>query len=438
MLERLSLRVKLMLGYALVFVLILLLGGTGIYLATSSILTNSLDTSLREMASIAQGSVERDNDRWRFTPELRPTRDVSIELLNAFGEVLSVSGPQEDHAPHTLSVKVGLSTEDQRRVLTSAIPGGLYLRVSRPTETLSEFLETLARLLLVGGGLMIAAACGAGYWLAHRALRPVDEVARTAQSIAAQGDYAQRVPQAPGQDEMARLTRTVNTMLDRLAGTIEREKQFARIAAHELRTPLTVLKGRLDLTLDRPRTAPEYEKALTGMQGRVDALTTLSESLLALARTDAPVKLERVELASLALKVGESLEENAAQRGKQLQLDLTESWVQAEREGVECVISNLLENALKYGEGPQVTLRVKGRTLSVENGGSGPNPEQWERLLQPFERGPDTQAADGSGLGLALVAALTRRWRASLLPQWQAGGFKISVTFPGESGKGAA
>lgn len=432
-----TLRLKLTLGYIVVFALTVLVGGAGIYFATRSILTNSLDTSLREMASIAQGSVERDKGQWRFTPELRPTREVSVELLGAGGAVLSQAGPAENHQPHTPNVRAGFSTEDQRRVLTSAIAGGansgaLYLRVSRPTDALSEFLETLARLLAAGGGLMIAASCGAGYWLANRALKPVDAVARTAQSISERGNYDERVPQAPGHDEMARLTGTVNNMLDRLSGTIEREKQFARIAAHELRTPLTVLKGRLDLTLDRPRSAEEYHKALTGMLGRVDALTNLSESLLALARTDAPVQLERVELAAAALTVSDALEEAAASQGKHFHLDLNESWVRAEREGVERVISNLLENALKYGEGPDVTLSVKAGTLSVTNAGSGPPTEQWERLLQPFERGAGRQEVSGSGLGLALVAALTRRWHAPLRPEWHPGTFTVQVNFPQE------
>lgn len=431
MTNRLSLRVKLTLGYIAVFALTMLLGGLGVYLATGQVLTHSLDNSLREMASIAQGSVESDQGRAYFAPDLRPPREVSIELLGAEGQVLSRSGSQESGSGRVGAIKLGLTTMKQQRVLTTALPDGLFLRVSRSTETLAEFLETLARLLVMAGSLMISAACAAGYWLAHRALKPVDAVARTAQSIAERGDYQQRVPQAPGQDEMARLTSTVNTMLDRLAGTIEHEKQFARIAAHELRTPLTVLKGRLDLTLDRPRSTEEYEKALLGMQGRVDALAGLSESLLALARTDAPVDLARVELASAGFKVSESLEDTAKQLGKRVQLDLHETWVLAEQGGLERVISNLLENALKYGEGAEVLLRVRADTLSVENAGRGPPPDQWERLLQPFERGADrlSVSVSGSGLGLALVAALTRRWPAALVPQWEADRFRVSLQF---------
>lgn len=309
------------------------------------------------------------------------------------------------------------------------VDGGLLLRVSRPSDTLGELLETLGRVLAVSSLLMIGLACGAGYLLADRALRPVDAVARTAEGIARRGSYRERVPLAPGHDEMAHLTSTVNAMLDQLEGTIEREKSFARTAAHELRTPLTVLKGRLDLTLERPREAGEYRRALCGMQGRVDALVGLSEGLLALARTDAPVALEPVELAGLVLAAVEALDEVARGSGRQVHLDVQESWVRAEGTGVARVLVNLLENALKYG-GAGVGVRVRDRTVSVCNDGPGPDRAQWVRLLEPFERGVGVQGTPGSGLGLPLVAALARRWNAELLPHWEEGALEVSLRFP--------
>lgn len=432
MVPHLSLRVKLTLGYALVFALTVLLGGSGVYLATRGVLSASLDASLHQTASVAQGSIEQDGSQTRFTPELQPSSDLSIELLNASGAVIAVSGDREDlmDVNRSRSLQVGLRTQGDRRVLLTRVPGGVYLRISRSTEFLSEFLEALARMLVAAGSLMIAAACAAGYGLAHRALRPVDAVARTARSIASRGDYAQRVPPAPGQDEMARLTGTVNDMLDRLSSTIEREKQFARIAAHELRTPLTALKGRLELTLERPRSAVEYARALVSMQERVEALTSLTERLLALARTDAPAQLEPVELSAAALKVSEGWEEAFAAQHKVITLDVEETWVQAEPDGVERVISNLLENALKYGEGTRVALRVRSGTVTVENPGRGPDQAAWERMLQPFERGAGVQGVSGSGLGLTLVSALTRRWNAHLVPEWDGDAFRISVQFP--------
>ena len=436
-LGRPSLRLKLTLGYAVVFAVTVLLGGAGVYYAAERALTASLDATLRETASVAQASIDQHEDQETdgkapepadFTAELKPSGDLSIALLSRGGRVLARAGKLEDDDQH-FPVVTGFSTEDSRRVLTMRVDD-LYLRVSRPTDTLSGFLETLAGLLLVGSAFMIAVACGAGYWLAHRALRPVDAVARTAESIAARGDYAERVPQAPGSDEMARLTRTVNLMLDGLAGTIEREKDFARTAAHELRTPLTVLRGRLDLALERPREAAEYHKALTGMVGRVEALTALTEGLLALARTDAPAQLEQVELAGIAAQVAEGCEDLARAAGQHIRLNLEPSWVWAEGEGVQRALRNLLENALKYGTGDAVTLNVTAHELQVVSGGPGPDPSQWPRLLQPFERGAGVQGVSGSGLGLALVAALARRWNAALLPEWRGESFSVKVVFP--------
>ncbi len=418
-----------MLGYAVVFTLTVLLGGAGVYYSAERALSASLDSTLRETASVAQASIDQEDGRATFKSELKPSGDLSIELLGASGQVLSRVGDAEDGAGRPFPVTLGFSTENARRVLTLRT-NGVYLRVSRPTDTLSGFLETLAQLLLIGSVFMIAVSCGAGYWLANRALKPVDAVARTAESIAARGDYAERVPQAPGTDEMARLTRTVNLMLDGLAGTIEREKDFARTAAHELRTPLTVLRGRLDLALERPREAAEYHKALLGMVGRVEALTALTEGLLALARTDAPAQLEDVELAGIAAGMAEGCEDLAHGCGKHIRLDLEPSWVCAEGEGVERAIRNLLENALKYGAGDEVVLKVAAHGLQVTSGGPGPDPAQWPRLLQPFERGAGVQGVSGSGLGLALVSALARRWDAELVPDWSGETFSVALVFP--------
>ncbi|WP_291431841.1 ATP-binding protein [Deinococcus sp.] len=430
--QRLSLRVKLTLGYALVFSVILLLGCAGIWLVTERTVLNALDASLRNTIVIAQGSLEADSGPVRFTPELKPGGDVTVLLMRANGTVVSRVGRPIAEEPG--SVRAGFRTARGERSLTQEVNSGLYLRVSQPVAPTWEFLETLARILLIGSAGMIVLACLAGYWLAHRALKPVDEVARTAQSIAERGDYAERVTPAPGHDEMARLTGTVNSMLDRLAGTIEREKQFARIAAHELRTPLTALKGRLELTLEKTRSETEYVRALEGMAGRVDALGALTESLLALARTDTPIQLTRVDLGSAALSVSEAFEDAAHLHDRAIHLDVQESWVMAERDGVERVISNLLDNALKYGDAGPVHLCVSGVTVSVQNQGGGPRPNDWPQLQLPFERGVGQQAISGSGLGLALVEALARRWHAQVQPQWQGRTFTVSVAFPAEAG----
>ena len=291
---QMSLRVRLTVGYALIFSVCILLGALGVYLAAGSTLLHSLDATLHETASVAQASIGTVGGKVSFVPALRPTGDLTIELLTPSGTLIQEVGLAEE-AVH-LPLIPGLDSTRDRRVLTLEAGNGLLLRVSRPADTLTEITETLGRILSVGSLLMILVSCAAGYFLADRALRPVDEVVRTADQIAESGQYLDRVPQAPGTDEMARLTGTVNRMLDRLSGTIDREKEFARIAAHELRTPLTAIKGRLDLALERPRDNETYQKTLSVMRSRVNALVRLSEGLLELARSDAPLNMTAVEL----------------------------------------------------------------------------------------------------------------------------------------------
>ena len=98
------------------------------------------------------------------------------------------------------------------------------------------------------------------------------------------------------------------------------------------------------------------------------------------------------------------------------------------------MVQNLLENALKYG-GPLVRLRVSAGVLEVHDSGSGPDQTQWERLLRPFERGAALQSVPGSGLGLALVVALSNRWGVHLEPEWNETGFTVRLKWKMPSAK---
>ncbi|WP_229776641.1 sensor histidine kinase [Deinococcus ruber] len=438
----LSLRFKLTLGYAVIFSLSVLLGAGCVYVMAHGSLTRTLDTTLHETASLARGSILEDADGERFSDELQPPPELNIELLSADGRVLDVAGrmltPAGSSPLPPAQRSLGMITQQGRRVLTERLPSGLLLQVSRPSDTLTALLETLAQVLLAGSALMIGLACVAGYYLADRALKPVDEVARTAATITHSGSYRGRVRAAPGSDEMARLTGTVNSMLDHLEATIERERSFARTAAHELRTPLTALQGRLELALERPREAADYRRSLEIMRGRVDELLSLAQGLLVLAETDRPAHLEPTDLTLQAAEVTTEMYELATRLGKQLDwqrmiepLPLPQPgtrleelppstlhmMVLAEPLGVRQVLRNLLENALKYG-GDRVVVRVSPLSLMVWDSGPGPLMTEWARLTRPFERGPGLQGVSGSGLGLPLVLALAQRWNARVEPQW--------------------
>jgi signal transduction histidine kinase len=434
---------------ALIFSVSVVLGALCVYLLARGSLTATLDTTLRETASLARGSLLGSGKNQRFSAALQPPSELSIELLSPSGEVLDVAGKllgRTEGLPLS-AVQLGIFSHDNRRILTETLPSSLLLQISRDSDTLTALIETLARVLLLGSVLMIALACLAGYYLADRALKPVDAVARTADTITRSGSYRGRVPPAPGSDEMARLTGTVNSMLDHLEATIERERSFARTAAHELRTPLTALQGRLELALERPREAADYRRSLEIMQGRVEELLSLAQGLLALAETDRPAELSPTDLSAQAADVTTELHDLSHRLGKQLgwqragpaaardaaghaDISVTGPWVQAEPLGVRQVLRNLLENALKYG-GPRVVVRVSPNALTVWDSGAGPQPQEWARLARPFERGAGLQGVSGSGLGLPLVLALAQRWDAQVEPLWEDGGFGVRLSWAG-------
>jgi signal transduction histidine kinase len=436
--NHLSLRLKLTLGYALIFSVSVLLGAVCVYLLARGSLTGTLDTTLHETAALARGSLVGSGSDQHFVDALKPPPELSIELLNRSGRVLDVAGqPVSSVAVQLPDVQLGAFTQGDRRVLTEALPGGLLLQVSRASDTLTALLETLAQVLLAGSVLMIGLACLAGYYLADRALKPVDAVARTADSITRSGSYRGRVAPAPGSDEMARLTSTVNSMLDHLEATIERERSFARTAAHELRTPLTALQGRLELALDRPREAADYRRSLEIMQGRVNELLSLAQGLLALSETDRPAELEQVSLAVQAAEVVGELRDLARHLGKKVDWQALPAspdhpCIWAEPLGLRQVLRNLLENALKYG-GSEVCVKASPLTLTIWDSGPGPQPQDWARLARPFERGAGLQGVSGSGLGLPLVIALAQRWEAQVEPVWEDGGFGVRLSWAAEA-----
>ena len=330
----------------------------------------------------------------------------------------------------------GYVTKGSERIYTLKLPGNGWVQAARSEAENTGILTRAVRVLLFGLPVLLLFGLLAGYLLADRALRPVDAVARLAASIATSGHYQQRVPLSPGQDEMARLTLTVNAMLERLATTIDREKAFALAAAHELRTPLSVLKGSADLSLERPRTPEQYVRTLTTVQASSAEMLHITESLLALARTNSAPEGLPTDLAGvITLAVAGQLS-FAASQGQQLHLTPDSLVVVADASLLELAVSNLVRNSLTYGHwGGDVWVRSARAgdvgLLEVSDNGPGLSDEDLLRVVQPFQRGHRQQAVQGAGLGLALVGAITEQHGGTFtLKRRPEGGLSAELRFP--------
>lgn len=429
-----SLRWRLTLYYAVVTVGMVLLGGLVLFQVLRSTLRQTLDDSLRQAAAIAASQLAGDEARTE-APDLLVARLPGATVLlvyDAGGNLTDRYGTPLVSAPLT----AGFVSVGETRVYSEPLSGGGFVQVMRSDVETGRSLSRTAELALLALPLLLLAGLAVGYGLADRALRPVDAVSRLAGRIATSGRYKERVPEVRGADEIARLTQTVNAMLGRLESAIEREKAFALAAAHELRTPLSVLHARASLSLERERTPEQYRQALRVVDETARDLNATVESLLLLARSQQAPPAQPVYLDGLALEAAEGLQTQAEARKVRVHLQLEPAPARGDPSGLRSAVSNLLGNALKYGqEGGQVWIRSGAEvgTVWVEVTDDGPGiPEaDLERLRQPFQRGPGLQGGGGAGLGLALVGAIAEQHGGRLvLGRAAEGGLRARLELP--------
>jgi len=433
----LSLRFKLTSFYALISALVLTLGGVILFVALRQSLYQSFDDSLREAVQLAVsqlGGGENDprleTEGQRF--EAQQPGATALTIFNSRGRALDRFGDLGLRVP----LEPGFQSVGEVRVLTQSLPAGGFIQAARSQRELGRSVTRSGKLLLLLLPALLLVGFGAGYALVDRALRPVNQVTRLASQIAASGRYRQRVPPIVGNDEMARLTRMVNAMLERLESTIERERTFALSAAHELRTPLAALVGRITLTLERDRENSAYRAALREMDDTTRQMTATLGALLTLARPNQGATLRPLDLADVAFEAIEHLEPTAQVRGMALESALESCELSGDAPGLKLAVGNLLENAVKYGrEGGRVWIRTGQYPelgwLEVCDDGPGVPQGDLERLKQPFQRGHASQHLPGAGLGLALVVAVLEAHGGRLeLSRAEEGGLRARLEVP--------
>ncbi|MFF5262255.1 ATP-binding protein [Actinomadura viridis] len=346
---------------------------------------------------------------------------AAVRVRDRDGTVLAEAGAMEadDRAATRLALS-GRTTENLPAVtpfgpatVMIAEPAGrdaqmsgavlLRVRTDHARRDVAVVWGLLALAALVALACSTLLARGLARWI----LRPVTELDRTTGAIA-EGHLDARATPDVGPPELRRLKERFNAMADAVSAALERQRAFTADASHELRTPLTVLSLRLENLqphLD-PRGEAEYEEALA----EVDRLAALVEDLLALARVEAGTVARDVEIvAELAPRLAGWREVFAA-KGLTLAADLPESArVRAVPDAVARIADIALDNACKFvPPGGTVTVRLRGRVLSVSDDGPGLPPAELGEALGRFWRSGAHANVPGSGLGLAIAAELAR------------------------------
>ncbi len=434
--HHLSLRVRLTLWYGTALALILVVFTVVLYGVTARGLKAQVDRSLEDSADVAVRSLMEGGLGPFIQFEDLSDRFPELAVVDKFFQILSPTGLTNIRSPNIQSRDIPL-TEDQlqhakagktrtesvrypgepplRMIAVPIILNGTLVNIVRVGTSLQPVEDTLKRLLLVllvSLPVALIVSLAGGWFLAGRALRPVESITQAAQRIAG-GDLSQRLSAPPSSDEIGRLAATFNDMIARLDVSFRQVRQFGTDASHELRTPLTVLKGETELALRRPRAAEDYRLVLESSLEEIDRMSRIVDELFFLSRAD----LGEVKMESLPVRLDALLEDVHRQasllgqdRNVQVLLgSLAPCTVQGDELRLRELLLNLVDNAVKYSRvGGQVELSLtcegQAARLSVTDHGIGIPPEAVPRIYDRFYRSDNARAhaKSGTGLGLAI------------------------------------
>jgi two-component system OmpR family sensor kinase len=389
--SRLPIRLRLTLAFALAMAGVLAATGAFLYFRLAGSLDEGIDESLEVLSAQAAADVQRG----------RPIGDTPIPADERFIQVIAPDGRVLEATPRDLD---GPARTLERPV--ESPEGRVVVVVGASLEDRNETLRGfLAELLLIGPAALLVASL-LGYALATAALRPVEAMRSEAAAISA-AEPGRRLPLSRARDEIRRLGETLNAMLGRLEGALERERGFVADASHELRTPLALLKTELELALRYPRSAEEREQALRSAADDTDRLIRLAEDLLVLARSDQgrlALRREPVAVAELLGNVARRFGGSVTARPSPDGLTLVGDEVHLEQ-----ALGNLVDNALRHGA-RAVELTAVSENGAVElhvlDDGPGFPPEFLPRAFERFSRPDEARSGAGAGLGLALAQAI--------------------------------
>jgi len=289
----------------------------------------------------------------------------------------------------------------------------ILIRVGFSEDPMWQRFWQLVIGLLVGLPLALGLAGFGGYFLARRALSPVERMARRAQEINAERLGA-RIDVENPHDELGLLAKAFNETLSRLESSFVQLRRFTSDASHELRTPLTAIRSVGEVGLQQDGNREHYREVIGSMLEEAGRLGRLVETLLTISRADAgQIRLEQatIGLFPLAQEASFLLDVLAEEKGQTLSLEGNDSiHVKADRAILRQVIVNLLDNAIKYSpRGGQISVRVlrseSTACVEIEDCGPGIPPEHRDKVFDRFYRIDEgrSRGAGGDGLGLAIA-----------------------------------
>lgn len=461
--HRIPIRGRIALFGAAVVAVTVVIFSVVVYAVVERSLVSQQDSTLTRRGDTAWATIVRSGGHFaplrQFLPaDLNASPEVFLQIFEPNGASVFSSGKIDGIDPQypssllsTVPFDHGVleTTQPQNGPLMRAYVRSLgssgYVLVGQPLFGIQNLLNDLRLFLLAGVFLSLLGAGAASWFVAGRALRPLDAMANTAEDIGETQDLSRRLPVGSTNDEVGRLQRSFNQMLRQLEDAYQRlrsaliaQRRFVADASHELRTPLTTIRGNVGLLLKRDDiTSEDRVAALNDIAGESERMSRMVQDLLTLARADAGYHLEKepVDLRPIVQDVSRQAQTLQPTRRIEL-LDGQPALIRGNADAIKQLLWILIDNAFRHTSQDgqiSVTLQAGGESaaLKVSDNGPGIPNDDLERIFERFYQSDASREGEGTGLGLAIARWIAQehggRISAANNPQ---GGASFTVTLP--------
>ncbi|MCB9101455.1 MAG: HAMP domain-containing histidine kinase [Anaerolineales bacterium] len=448
-------RIRLTLWYTFLLGAILIAFGTLLYAVLSYTLRDQVDRNLKDRAQQVGNQITNESRFLETGKVVLPDLNVFsspaifIQVINTKGKIVSATENVEKRRfPDNSEInatnhngqavyKTVMIDNTPIRVYSAPIIAGPpsqvvgAVQVGQSMKTIETTLQMMLLFLISGIVITLVIAALVGAFLAWTALRPIDKVTQTAARIVGAQDLKQRLPIPKTNDEISRLTRTINSMLERLDKFFQAQIRLSADVSHELRTPLTAIRGNVDLLRRGAANDPaELSEALGIIDGELDRMSRIVADLLLLSQADAglSLRLEPVELDTVILEVYRQARVIA--NGIPMHLGHEDqAIVRGDPDRLKQLLINLMTNAIKHTPyDGSITLSLYRDKdwvrVTVTDTGRGIAPTALPHIFERFYQAQNSENQSGSGLGLSIA-------------QWIAKAHSGQITVVSELGKGS-
>ena len=444
-----SFRARLTLAAAAAVAVAIALASALVYVLVRDELRGEVETSLERRADIVTSGplsvrTEPDGERVLVVPRrgFEPGGEVFLQAVDAQGRIArpdrrQVAFPVPDAVKHAAAEGGAPFFTDAEiqgiHVLQLVVPvgDGYALQLVRPLDEVDRLLDRIRLVLVLVSLGGIAAAALFGALVARTALRPVRRLTHEAEVVAETRDLSRRIG-LEGDDELARLGASFDTMLAALDESQRQQRQLVADASHELGTPLTSIRTNVEVLARRSDLSPEAREALlSDLVGQLGEMSGLVTGLVELA-SEEPSELELVDVQL------DELVEDAVVRAERLAPQITFSstlhptLVRGVPGRLERAVANVLDNAVKWSEpGATVEVAVGHGEVSVRDHGPGIAEEDVPYVFDRFYRSAAARSMPGSGLGLAIVRRVVQEHGGTArVDRADGGGTVVRLAFP--------